>query len=219
MSVLRLPDLWQPHRRLLYALVFGALVWLLLQPLAWAVVSRTVLAFDAGVALYLLLIYRLIRRSGPPERQVPEEDEGSGATVVLALAASAVSLWAVFGEMAVAQSAGGWYKALHIVLTAATIVLSWLFIHILFALHYARLYERSRRAGEPPCLLFPEPAAEPDYGDFVYFACVIGTSGQTADVSFASGALRRVGTVHCVLAFFYNAAVLSMMINIAAGVI
>ena len=32
----------------------------------------------------------------------------------------------------------------------------------------------------------------PDYGDFLYFASVIGTSGQTADVSFSSRKMRRI---------------------------
>jgi uncharacterized membrane protein len=57
----------------------------------------------------------------------------------------------------------------------------------------------------------------PDYGDFLYFACVIGTSGQTADVSFTSRAMRRIGTVHCVLAFFFNTTVVALTINIASG--
>ena len=56
-------------------------------------------------------------------------------------------------------------------------------------------------------------------GDFFYFACVIGTSGQTADVAFATSALRRVGTLHCVLAFFFNTTLLALTINVAAGLI
>jgi uncharacterized membrane protein len=57
----------------------------------------------------------------------------------------------------------------------------------------------------------------PDYWDFLYFSAVIGTSGQTADVSFTSKAMRRTGLVHCVLAYFYNTTVLALTINIAAS--
>jgi uncharacterized membrane protein len=46
---------------------------------------------------------------------------------------------------------------------------------------------------------FPREAS-PAYGDFSYFAAVIGTSGQTADVSFASTPTRRIGSLHCILA-------------------
>jgi hypothetical protein len=55
------------------------------------------------------------------------------------------------------------------------------------------------------------------YLDFVYFSCVIGTSGQTADISFYGSALRATGLLHCVLAFFFNTAIFALAINIAAG--
>jgi uncharacterized membrane protein len=48
---------------------------------------------------------------------------------------------------------------------------------------------------------------------------VIGVACQTADVNISSPAIRRVVLVHCVLAFFFNSAVLALMINIAAGLI
>ena len=59
--------------------------------------------------------------------------------------------------------------------------------------------------------------ADPGYGDFFYFACIIGTSGQTADVAFQGSALRPVGPMHCVLAFAFNTTVLALTVNIAAG--
>ena len=52
---------------------------------------------------------------------------------------------------------------------------------------------------------------------FFYFAFIIATSGQTADVSFTSTAMRRTGLLHCVLAYGFNAIVLALMINIASS--
>ena len=57
----------------------------------------------------------------------------------------------------------------------------------------------------------------PDYYDFLYFSYVIGVACQTAEVNIFSPAMRRVALVHCVLAFFFNSAVLALTINIAAG--
>ena len=48
---------------------------------------------------------------------------------------------------------------------------------------------------------------------------VIGTSGQTADVEFTGKAARRVALVHSAIAFFFNATVLALTINIAAGLV
>ncbi len=59
----------------------------------------------------------------------------------------------------------------------------------------------------------------PDYGDFFYFAVVIGTSGQTADVAFVSKPMRRIGTLHCILAYLFNTTVLALLINIGASLL
>lgn len=58
---------------------------------------------------------------------------------------------------------------------------------------------------------------EPDYLDFFYFSFVIGVACATADVNITSQSIRRTALVHCVLAFFFNTAVLALTINIAAG--
>jgi uncharacterized membrane protein len=48
---------------------------------------------------------------------------------------------------------------------------------------------------------------------------VIGTSAQTADVSFTGKQMRRLGTVHCVLSFVFNTSILALCINIGAGLV
>ena len=68
-------------------------------------------------------------------------------------------------------------------MAALTIVSSWAFTQAMFALHYANDYYANEMRGEHGGLDFPGGHA-PDDGDFAYFASVIGTSEQTADVSF-----------------------------------
>ena len=86
----------------------------------------------------------------------------------------------------------------------------------MFALHYAHDYYATEVRGEHGGLSFPGGQA-PDYSDFLYFSCVIGTSGQTTDVSFNSRKMRRTGSVHCVLALFFNTTLVAQSINIASG--
>jgi uncharacterized membrane protein len=127
-----------------------------------------------------------------------------------------VCIFAIVAELAVAKEMQGTLRFAHIGLAALTIGTSWAFTHTMFALHYAHDYYATAIRGEHGGLAFPsEPA--PDYGDFLYFSCVIGTSGQTADVSFTSRKMRRTGTLHCVLAFFFNTTLLALTINVASG--
>jgi uncharacterized membrane protein len=88
----------------------------------------------------------------------------------------------------------------------------------MFTLHYAHDYYGAVSRGEPPGLLFPGDD-QPGYGDFFYFAAVIGTSAQTADVSFTTKGMRRIGSVHCILAYLFNTTVLALLINIGAGLL
>jgi uncharacterized membrane protein len=47
---------------------------------------------------------------------------------------------------------------------------------------------------------------------------IIGVASQTADISFDSRRLRRIGTVHSLLAFAFNTIVVALTINLWAGV-
>jgi uncharacterized membrane protein len=99
-----------------------------------------------------------------------------------------------------------------------TILASWAFMQVMFALHYAHDFYAQQGKGLSGGLQFPG-TDQPNYADFVYFAVVIGTSGQTADVSFSNTAMRKVGTVHCALAFFFNTSLIALTINVASSLL
>jgi uncharacterized membrane protein len=181
-------------------------------------VTRLVIGWNAGAWLYLLLAMRMMFWS-PHERmrtRALEEDEGRWVILGLVVVAALVSLGVIVAELAVAKDIHGTLRYAHIGLAALTIVSSWAFTQVMFALHYAHDYYLAEIRGYPCGLAFPGGHA-PDYGDFLYFACVIGTSGQTADVSFTNRTMRRTGLVHCVLAFFFNTTLVALTINIASG--
>jgi len=96
-------------------------------------------------------------------------------------------------------------------------VLSWGFIHTMFALHYAHDYYGEHGAGKGG-LAFPGEQV-PDYWDFVYFAFVIGMTSQVSDVAVASRPIRRTVNAHGVVSFFFNTALLALSVNLAASAI
>ncbi|GAA5175121.1 DUF1345 domain-containing protein [Niveibacterium umoris] len=188
--------------------------------LAHHTVTRLIIGWNVGAWLYLALAVWLIFRAPHDHMRLRARLQDEGRIVVLALVvlAAVVSLAAIVAELQVVKDMQGVLKFAHIALTAATIVSSWAFTQVMFAFHYAHDYYLARARGEHGGLIFPECDA-PDYVDFLYFACVIGTSGQTADVSIASPTMRRTGLVHCVLAYAFNTTVLALTINIASGLL
>jgi len=183
-------------------------------------VTRALLAWNIGTVLYLTLAAVMMFRSNENrmQRRAQQQDEGQYVLLVLTVAAAVASLAAIAGQLVVVKDMKGWLKNAHIALAATTVLTSWAFMHLMFALHYAHDYYAAVARGRKPGLDFPgdEP---PDYGDFVYFSAIIGTSGQTADVSITTRAMRRIGTAHCVLSFLFNTTVLALTINIAASLL
>lgn len=205
--------------RLLSSGLFGLAVALLAQTLLPVrSITAFTLGWNAGAVLYLLLIGYMMS-SASLERirhRALREDVGQRTILALVVASAITCLLAIVLELSVARELHGAVRIGHVVLSALTILTSWLFTQTMFALHYAHVYFSGEVRGEEPVLQFPG-CDTPDYGDFFYFSVVIGTSGQTADVSLASRQMRRIGTVHCTLSFLFNITVVALMINILAG--
>lgn len=173
-----------------------------------------------GAWIYLLLAAKMMFWSSHERMRTRARQHDDGRLVVLALVvvAAIMSLGAIIAELAVAKDLHGALKIEHIALATLTILSSWAFTQVMFALHYAHDFYVAELRGSSGGLEFPG-CHSPDYGDFLYFACVIGTSGQTADVNFTSRSMRRTGLVHCVLAFFFNTTLVALTINIASGLL
>jgi len=181
-------------------------------------VTRWLIAWNVGTVLYVLLAGIMMHRSNSAQmrHRARLQDDGQVAILVLVALAAIASLAAIGGELAVVKDMHGWLKEAHITLAGLTVLSSWAFIQVMFALHYANEYYAAVVRGGTPGLRFPDDEA-PDYGDFFYFAAIIGTSGQTADVAFVTRPLRRIGSVHCILAYLFNTIVLALLINIGAS--
>ena len=108
--------------------------------------------------------------------------------------------------------------ASELTLAVVTIVLTWAAVHTTFALHYAHEYYRGTKPGG---LQFPsgDQHEDADYWDFVYFSFVIGMTAQVSDVGITDKIIRRTATVHGIISFVFNTALVALMVNIAASAI
>ena len=183
---------------------------------------RTAIAADAGAIIYLAFSLYLMQGCGSAEmrRRAAVQDDGAAVILVLVVVAVALSFWTIFGVLSEAKQATGLGKAMHVWLAAATILLFWLVTQIAFTFHYAHEFYQPDEGPEPfeGGLAFPGNGP-PDYWDFFYFSTSIGAASQTSDVSIRTKSLRRLVTLHAVLSFFFNTAVLALAINIGASLI
>ena len=213
------PRRWRPFRtvaarpRLSVSFAIFVVTGAVLIALGLRLATAILLGFDLAAVVYLLALARLFNRSTPAHMRLQAKAQDTGRWGVLwsAVVLSGVVLVALGTELHAAK--GGGLPALGV--GALSVVLSWLFLNIMFALHYAHGFYGDfgeKHSG----LEFPD-TPKPDYWDFAYFAIVIGMTFQVSDVQISSRYLRRVALLHSVIAFFFNVYIIAITVNIVAG--
>lgn len=209
------------RRRLILSFLLGIVFFLVIPNyLPVRDMTRLIISWDVGVLLYLCLggFVMMTASHEQMRAQARLQDEGAFAILTLTILAVIASLAALAGELVIVRELEGTAKYAHIVLTVVTLMFSWIFMHMAFAFHYAHMYYVAIDANLRGGLDFPSDE-KPDYADFLYFSCVIGTSGQTADVGISSKEIRRISLVHCIIAFMFNTTILALTVNIASNLL
>lgn len=204
--------------RLFFSLgVFVAIAGILSAVTNWRLSPRLLVGWDIGIGLYLVLAFHMMTGSDVHSirRRAGGQDEGKFAMLVLTVLAALASLAAIVAELS-STLQGGARQPTQLVLAITTIVLSWAFIHTIFALHYAHEFYDEEGGGG---LAFPGPDEERDYWDFMYFSFVIGMTSQVSDVGVTCKPIRRTVAAHAVVSFVFNVALLALAVNIAASAI
>ena len=207
----------RPH--FFIALIFGVVVASLLAWLtSWKWSTILLASWNGSISLYLLHVWKLMRSAdhSQMQQQAKKQDESKWVIMLIVLLAITMSLVAILVQLS--QLPSGHYEKLgHVALALLTIISAWLFMHTVFALHYAHdFYMALSRNEENGGLDFPG-TEHPTYPDFLYFSYIIGTSAQTADVSITNKHMRVLNLFHAVLSFGFNTTILAICINVAAG--
>ena len=200
--------------RTFIAIAVGIVAFFLL-PGSLRLVTRLLVGWDVFAALYLVLVFTMMFRSGITHirRNAVLQDDGRFLILLVTALGAFASIAAIVFELGASnRSAPG------LALATITIVLSWAAVHTTFSLHYAHEYYRGSKPGG---LQFPsgDQHEDADYWDFVYFSFVIGMTAQVSDVGITDKIIRRTATVHGIISFVFNTALVALMVNIAASAI
>lgn len=211
------------RRRLVCGALTGAAVGVALAVLmpSWPAATTLIVAWDVGCLLFMLLLLPTIWGNGPEDirAHAAEQDEGRAFILTMVVLAAVASVWAIGAQLEIAKSEHGLVRTGHVALAFGTVAISWMMMQVTFALHYAHEYYDENQdclGDDMRGLLFPG-GEQPDYWDFMHFSIVIGVAAQTADIEFTSKALRRLGTVHSLVAFAFNTVIVALTINLLAA--
>jgi uncharacterized membrane protein len=200
--------------RTFISIAVGIVAFFLL-PASLRLVTRMLIGWDIFIALYLLLVYTMVMRSGLAyiKRNAVLQDDGRFLILLVVALGAFASIAAIVFELGASH-----HSVPELTLATVTIALSWAAVHTVFALHYAHEFYRGAKPGG---LQFPsgDTHENADYWDFVYFSFVIGMTAQVSDVGITDKTIRRTATAHGIVSFIYNTALVALMVNIAASAI
>ena len=183
-------------------------------------IGHFLLGWNVGVWAYLALMAWMMLRAdhGHLRRTALSLTQGAAVVLGLVVAASVASVVAIVAELSMAHHGDAPLALGHVLLAVSTVVGAWVLLPVVFTLSYASHYYRH---AVPGGLKFPDadPKFQPNYVDFMYFSFTIAVAAQTADVMITSRPMRGLVLLQAVLSFAFNAAILAVAINIAAGLL
>lgn len=181
--------------------------------------SRILLGFDLAMSTYIaMLLWGMFAADAATTRDLSENVEFSN-WVVLLLAGflSGLSLVGVGMMLHRSRSWSTLMTNFHLGLSLVAVFLTWGLLHIMFGIHYARLfYDQTPPPGEPadrPPLEFPDDLM-PDFWDFMYFSFTLAVCYQVSDITIRGRQLRRVVLAHVLLSFLNVTLILGFVVEI-----
>lgn len=180
---------------------------------AWhyAVIAGWAAACVVYIAWVWLKVWGMDARA--TRNHATEEDPGRRtADFVLLLAALAGVVAVVYILVDARQLAGGAQLGVAL-LAVGSVALSWLLVHTLYTLRYARMYYRT---GDGSGVNFNQEEP-PQYSDFAYLAFTLGMTFQVSDTNVTNSTIRRAILRHTLLSYLFGTVIVAATVNLIAG--
>jgi len=196
---------------MLVGTVLVAVVWQFTTP-----APSLLTGWDVAAVIYLVMVWVAVYRmnADATARMAGREDPSNPVAEIVVVVASIAALVAVAFALVRAGQTTGSTKALLIGLGVVSVVASWLVVHTVYMLRYARSYY-----GQPPGGIGFNQAQDPAYLDFAYFSFTIGMTFQVSDTNITRADIRRLALHHALLSYLFGAVILAIAINVFASLL
>ena len=206
----------QPHPlvRVLITLIVGTLVGIGTGLLASWNLAATV-GWSFAALFYCLWVLLAIGRQDATstKEHATREEPTRGVSDALLVILGIASLFSLGFVLVPAASAEGAERFGLAALALVSVALSWVLLHTLFTLRYARLYY----GGESEGGIDFNQSDPPRYSDFAYFSFNLGMTFQVSDTAVTGHTVRTTVLRHALLSFVFGTVILATTINVIAG--
>ena len=139
------------------------------------------------------------------------EEPARNVAHLLVLGAAVASLVGI-ALLLVASPDGRRYQVVAASVAVVSVVISWMAVHTLFALGYARLYYSGPDGG-----IDFNQKEPPRYSDFAYVAYTVGMSFAISDTNLQSSDMRAMALGHALLSYLFGSVIVASVVNLIAG--
>jgi uncharacterized membrane protein len=198
------------------ALLAGAASGAVIALVTTTLAASILLGWDVAALVYLGWTWSAVAGLDPAETKelAKREDPSNPVAELVVLGAGTAMLGAVGFALVKAGQAEGGMKAYLVSVGVLSVVLSWVTVHTVFALRYARAYYSEPVGG----IEFNE-AEPPNYIDFSYYSFTIGMTFQVSDTNITWKAVRRTTLHHALLSYLFGSVLLGLVINVVAALL
>ena len=167
----------------------------------------------AACLVYIVWIWTTVWRMDAHDTRshATLEDPGRRTADLLLIVAALASVVAVVWVLVDARDLKGGAQLGVAVLAIVSVALSWLLVHTIYMLRYARIYYRKDGGVD---FNQDEP---PQYSDFAYLALTLGMTFQVSDTNISSSYLRKTILGHTLLSYVFGTVIVAATVNLVAG--
>jgi uncharacterized membrane protein len=201
--------------RLIIALLIGVVVALIGLLMHVGAIS-ILIGWEAAVIIFIVWIWFIIwpmshkRTSDFAQR----EDPGRVGVDIILILASLASLGAVGYALFQAHTTDDTGRQLLLTLISLfSVVVSWILVHTIYALRYARFYYSKEIDGTIDFNKEHKPA----YSDFIYVAFTVGMTYQISDTNIIGTEFRKTVLRHAILSYVFGTVIVATTISLIAG--
>ena len=178
--------------------------------------TSLLVGWDAGAVVYFIwLLFTTFRLDEGNTAGLASSKGPNRRTIDLVmLFASLASLGGVGLLLVQAAGAKGSEKDVLVAIGIVSVLCSWVLVHAVYALRYARLYYDECDGGG---IDFNQKDDQPSYADFAYLAFTVGMTYQVSDTQIQDKRIRRTILHQAVLAYLFGTVIVAITINFVAG--
>lgn len=201
--------------RLVIALLVGVVVALTGLLAHFGMISILV-GWEVAVVIFIVWVWLIVWPMGH-ERTAAfalREDPGRVGVDVLLILASVASLGAVGYALFQAHSAEDPHRQLLLTLISLfSVVVSWILIHTIYGLRYARFFYSNEFNGT----IDFNGGHTPTYSDFMYVSFTVGMTFQVSDTNIHGTEFRKTALRHALLSYMFGTVIVATTISLIAG--